>query len=221
MKQSLACPRSSKLSSFTLVELLVVIGIIAILAAVLLSAGSMAIKSAKRAQAANMATQIQTAALAYYTEYSVYPIPPGTTTDWTSGDVAASATAWQSLIYCLSGNIHPSTGLATPTPATVITNSRGTAYLSFRSSDVDTTDAPKNPLPSGTEIYFNIAMDSDYDGVLGVTPSAVTTMPNFTVYPMTTASAAGGGSSTAGVAVWANCNGTTTSTNGNFYVHTY
>lgn len=221
MKQSLSRLRRSKLSSFTLVELLVVIGIIAILAAVLLSAGGVALRAAKRAKAANMANQLQTAALGYYTEYSVYPVPAATTTDYLITDVTGSASAWQALTYGLSGNIHPSTGLATPAIGTPIANTRGIAFLSLKVTDVDSSDAPVNPLPTGTEIYFNIAINSSYGGILGVSPSTITTLPNFSAVPFTATAAAGGGTSTAGVAVWANCNAMSSSTNGNFYVHTY
>ena len=56
----------SRLSGFTLVELLVVIAIIAILVAVLVNAGGMAIRLAQRARASNMAIQIQNSALNYY-----------------------------------------------------------------------------------------------------------------------------------------------------------
>lgn len=178
----------------------------------------MAIKAAERAKAANMGTQIQTACLNYYTEYSVYPVPSGTTTDYTIADTSSAATTWGTLIDVLCGNNSPSTGLAT-TPST-ITNSRGIPFLSLKASDVDTHDAPLNPLPTGTEIYFNIAFDSDYDGVLGVSPSAVTTMPNFATGTQTSLTLSGG-HSTAGVAVWANCNGSTSTTNANYWVHTY
>jgi len=219
MKRSFSRFRLSRLSSFTLVELLVVIGIIAILASVLIYSAGAAIRAAKRAQANNMANQIQTATIAYYTEYSFYPTPySATATDTTITDVAGSQTSWGNLIEALCGNIKPSTGSASS--QTSITNSRGIAFLNLKSSDVDSKDAPLNPLPTGGEIYYNIAIDSDYDGILGVTPSAVTTMPNFAAASGSTLPSSGG-TSTAGVAVWANCNGKTTSTNVNFWVHTY
>jgi len=222
MKRSLARPRFSKLSSFTLIELLVVIAIIAILASVILYAGGAALKAAKRAKAANMMTQIQTAALGYYTEYSVYPVGSATTSATSPANISDSDSSdWGNLMYILCGNINPSTGLSTPA-VTALTNSRGISFLTFRTTDVDANNAPLNPLPTGTEIYFNIAMDADYAGVLGTTPSTFLKLPNFS--SGTTSGFTGttyGGSSTAGVAVWANCNGSTSSANANFWVHTY
>jgi len=231
VKSSMARLRWLKSSSFTLVELLVVIAIIAILATLILYAGGTAIRMGQRAKAANTATQIQTAVLAYYTEYSVYPAPySATAKDYQIGDTAlgndnfgtVDTSAWGTLICILCGNVQPSNpGTAFAAAGASITNSRGIAFLSLRSSDVDTYNAPLNPLPTGTgvntEKYFNIAIDSDYDGILGVGASAVTTMPKFT--PAFTGT--GGGSSTAGVAVWANCNSVSSTTNGVFYVHTY
>jgi type II secretory pathway pseudopilin PulG len=226
MKRSLARPRFFKLSSFTLVELLVVMAIIIILASVILYAGGTALNAAKRAKAANMMTQIQTAALGYYTEYSVYPVGSATASSTANQanilDASANATAWGNLLSSLCGNIQPYNGTAWTPTSTSPTNSRGIAFLTFRSTDVDANNAPLNPLPTGTEIYFNIAMDADYAGVLGTTPSTFTSLPNFagaTSGFISTSST--GGSSTAGVAVWANCNGRTSSSNVNFWVHTY
>jgi prepilin-type N-terminal cleavage/methylation domain-containing protein len=222
MKSLLSRFRLRKPDSFTLVELLVVIAIIAILASVILGISGVVINAAKRARAQNTAQQIQTSCLAYYTEYSVYPNPtPGTAGDSIITDVTANKTVWGNLIETLCGNIKPSTGLAAT--QTTITNSRSIAFLSMKASDVDVNDAPLNPLngtPGLTNLYFNIAIDTDYDGILGATPSAVAgMMPNFT--KSTTTSMDYTGTSTAGVAVWENCNPNNATTNPNFWVHTY
>lgn len=218
MKKSLVRRRSASRSGFTLVELLVVIGIIAILASVLMVAGGSAIKSAKRATASTLANSIQTAALNYYTEYGVYPVPTGTAGDYIIKDTDAAS--WKILICALCGNVSPVDGSAVP--ATTILNNRGIAFLSLKANDVDNAVGPKNPLPPDTaHLYFNIAMDNDYDGLLGgKTGSSIGLLPSFN--PSTTgAPPPMTGFSTAGIAIWANCNGSKTSQNSNFWVHTY
>jgi len=229
MKRSFFSSRQNRKSGFTLIELLVVIGIIAILAAVLFPVGTMVINAAKRAKASATIGAIQTAVMAYNTEYSVWPVPTATTTDTLIGDSSATdATNWQTLICVLCGNIHPSDGTAFTAVAAGPTNTRSIAFLNLKSSDVFTTatgkDAPKNPLPTSAtaNIYFNIAMDSDYDGLLGTTAptnASSTGMPNFAT--STTGTITYPGTSTAGVVLWGNCNGSASSQNPNFYVKTY
>ena len=211
MKHRFSSRRSLSNSGFTLVELLVVIGIIAILAGVLLSAGTSAIRAAKRASAANTASQIQVACTSYYTEYGVYPIPStsaGTDYNITDGDEGS----WGTLICALSGNINPTTGAATTGN---IANTRGISYLSFKASDVSAAGAPKNPLPydPAGHPYYNLAMDGDYNNLLNG-------LPNFTGVSMGSDPPLNA-TSTAGVAVWANCNPNTTTKNPGFWVHTY
>lgn len=63
--------------AFTLIELLIVIAIIGLLAALLFPALNAAIDSARKAQAKNDVTQIATAVIAYETEYGRLP-PTGT-----------------------------------------------------------------------------------------------------------------------------------------------
>jgi prepilin-type N-terminal cleavage/methylation domain-containing protein len=226
-------------AGFTLVELLVVMGIIAILAAVTLSVGNTVINEAKKARAQNTATQIQTAVLNYYTEYSVYPTPTGAA----SGDFGiadndtalgnGTASSWGKLTECLSGMICPYNG--TTSTETTYTNTRSIAFLTLKASDVDngtTTsvgdkDAPVNPLYNstnpyiGSHPYFNIAMDGDYDGIIGTGSSGITTLPNFSSTTFSTTGYTGGGSTTAGVAVWAVCSPSGSQIQAGWYVHTY
>jgi prepilin-type N-terminal cleavage/methylation domain-containing protein len=69
----------AKSSSFTLVELLVVISIIGLLAGLGFPAISGAIKAGKKAEVAGMAESIKTAVNAFYSEYSSYPSNNGIT----------------------------------------------------------------------------------------------------------------------------------------------
>ena len=236
MKTPLA-HRVTNRHGFTLVELLVVMGIIAILAAVSMSVGTVVLNMAKRTKAANTATQIQTAALQYYTEYSVYPTPVGAASGdfgLTDSDTAigtGTAGSWGKLIQCLSGMISPSAGTNVSATETLYLNSRQIAFLTFKASDVDNgttsttlkdTDAPLNPLPYATTApYFNIVLDGDYSGVIGPSDtSAIAVLPNFsgTFTPTSTPT---GGSTTAGIAVWANCNYKTGMNSAGWYVHTF
>ena len=229
MKRSPARLRSSKLSSFTLVELLVVIGIIAILAGVLLSAGGAAIRAAMRAKAANTATQIQTAVLNYYTEYSVYPMVAAATPVDTLFQTAAD---WQPVTVVLCGGIDPGNpgGGQYSASSPYNLNTRQIPYLTLNRADLDTTvtpAVPKTPFlsPTGTTQYFYMAIDDDYSGVIGDSGTS-TKPPDFssmsstltTYNPFATTKAVAGG-----VVVWANGDpqSTATKTHPNFWVHTY
>lgn len=217
MKRSLFRSRLSKLSSFTLIEMLVVIAIIAILASIVAVNARSAINAAKRTQASVIATQIQTAVNNYYTEYSVYPIPsdatPGTDVYFSTNDV----THWKNLMIALCGNVNPTSPGTTAT--STVSNTRNIAFLSVRKSDLDTNGIFVTPIApnSAAGPYFNIAIDGNYDGVLGNNGTANNVIPDFTQTnspPPTTAVIS------AGVAVWANCN-TSSSSNNNFWVRTW
>jgi prepilin-type N-terminal cleavage/methylation domain-containing protein len=216
--------RFSNRSGFTLVELLVVMGIIAILAGVLLGAGGAAIKSAQRAKASQLANSLQTAALAYYTEYNVYPIitpsSPGTDVLYNDADV----TDWPLLVEGLCGNINPASPSSSVSSTTTKLNTRNVPFLSLKVGDLvsATVIAPKNPLPPpNSSVTFNIAFDGDYDGILGTSTSGIT-MPNFATGTSTNLTLSGG-TSTGGVAVWVNCTGAAAkpACNSAFWIHTY
>ncbi|PYL64801.1 MAG: hypothetical protein DMF25_05770 [Verrucomicrobia bacterium] len=76
-------------NAFTLVELLVVIGIIAILMGLLFAGGRAVQQQAKRTQAKNDLAQIVTAVNAFYTEYGKYPLVTADTIYGTGGTSSA------------------------------------------------------------------------------------------------------------------------------------
>ena len=80
----------AKSSSFTLVELLVVISIIGLLAGLGLPAINGAIQAGKRAEVASMAESIKTAVNAFYAEYSQYPSNTSGKTDKTFLDLMST-----------------------------------------------------------------------------------------------------------------------------------
>jgi prepilin-type N-terminal cleavage/methylation domain-containing protein len=196
--------------AFTLVELLVVMGIIAILAAIVIAGISSALRFAKRTKAGATATQIQTAMQNYYAEYGVYPTQTGYPAAATGGDAlytgtASSATGWQNLMVALCGNVNPLTGVAT---VGNVTNTRGIAYLTPVRGDLDTTyGIPANPFgSSATSPYFYMAVDTDYSGVVGDSGAAQTQgLPDFSKYSTNYMGATLASGTPGGVAVWCTC----------------
>ena len=215
MKNNPSRPRHA--SGFTLVELLVVIAIIAILASVITVAASGAINSAKRAKAANMGAQIQTAILAYNTEYGVYPVPAAA---GAAADVLYSTqAAEQPLFIALCGNINAYTATAT---VSAVANTRNIAYLTPKRGEVDPMGVVFNQFTTqSAPQYYSIAMDADYSGILGDSGGAAP--PDFTMTSGWTPATVK--NTTQSVAVWACCdpkNVTTpgSSTSPNLWVHT-
>jgi prepilin-type N-terminal cleavage/methylation domain-containing protein len=202
-----------KVASFTLVELLVVIGIIAILAAVLLTAGNSAIKAALRAKATTMIGQIQIACMSYQNDYAVLPIPSsavGTQPCYSTGDVQD----WTNLICALCGNINPYSGTAAT--GLTVSNTRSIAYLQLNRSSIDSNGVPVNPIsPYSTNTYFNIILDGAYTGVLtNVTGSSSVTFPVFSAGSLSLT-----GNISGSVYLWANCNSSSGASNVSWWVH--
>jgi prepilin-type N-terminal cleavage/methylation domain-containing protein len=156
--------------AFTLVELLVVVTIIGILAALAFPAANLVIRSAKRAQASTMCNQIALACSAYNTEYGVYPIPAG---GGGTGDyIEAGGTAvgdWRELTIALNGNRLPASPSTTQDTGL---NRRNIPFLSPKKSDLDGNNAVVCPFRNGAAFYYyGIAMDADYNNyVEGIDP---------------------------------------------------
>ena len=235
MKFSHYRPVPSRRSGFTLVELLVVMGIIAILATAVLTTGSSVINSAKRAKAASNATQIQTAVLAYYTEYSIYPNLTSPTAPTTDIYVSTQAN-WYVMSVVLSGGFDPGNPIAGQvTAAPYNQNTRQIPFLNFNKADLDssgTYSVPKLPFKdlSNNTLYFQMAIDTDYSGIVGDTGTG-TAPPDFTGTTLsgTTSTAYASGNITGntkavqgGVAVWG-CGdpNTKTTTNPKLWVKTF
>jgi len=214
---------SSHRSGFTLVELLVVIGIIAILASVVLAGSSQAINAAKRARALATANQIVTAVQNYYTEYSIYPIDPN------KGSVDTlynTGPKWEPMMVALSGGVDPGNPTQGQVAGNAIPNNRQISYLSMNRSDLDTTlkpAVPKTPFKdpkTGVAEYYFLAIDSNYDNVLGDKDEPAGQMPDFSTSTTTKLNMSTG--VTTGVAVWSNCDQPVAApTVPNFWIHTY
>jgi prepilin-type N-terminal cleavage/methylation domain-containing protein len=219
-------------SGFTLVELLVVMGIIAVLCGVIIAAVSSAMRFAKRTRANATCVQIQTAMQNYYTEYGVYAASAAdsaTATDLIySGAAGVDTGRWQYLIWALCGNINPLTGAPVPVGPNSVPNTRGIQYLAPTRSDIDATyGIPANPFGnSATTPYYYMAVDNDYSGVVGDSGTALAQLPNFTAnstnYMGTTLPKGTPG----GIAVWCSCDqplvGTTANPSRPYgWAHTY
>lgn len=93
------CFHRSK-SAFTLIELLIVIGIIALLAGMAFPAYAMVMKWARAVQARNAMAGLVIAIKGYQTDYNRYPMAAGKTTDMT---INTSSTEGVALLSALLG----------------------------------------------------------------------------------------------------------------------
>lgn len=104
-------PAASR-TGFTLVELLVVIGIIVILMSLLLTAIPAVKEASRKLEAKNTVNQITVAANAYYTEYAKFPPlsepgapPPDAAADQWVGDPVMTATSNNNVLFFTLRNI--------------------------------------------------------------------------------------------------------------------
>ena len=90
--------------AFTLIELLVVISIIAVLAGILLPVAGSVMNNAKKVQAKNTELQIVSAVKSFQTDYGVYPVASGDssngTVDVTYGASAPLASTLMDVLRC-------------------------------------------------------------------------------------------------------------------------
>src|SRR5207248_2340117 len=111
-------------NAFTLVELLVVIGIIAILMGLLFAGGRAVQQQAKRTQAKNDLAQIVTAINAFYTEYGRYP------TSLTPDTTATYGPAGGNTNNLLFNELRACTATDTTCTAAATLNTRQIVYIS-------------------------------------------------------------------------------------------
>ena len=156
--------------AFTLIELLVVIAIIAILVGLLFPAFKAVQTQARSTQAKNDLTQIVNAVNAFYTDYGKYPVPIGTTTNYTygpGGDVPNNQTLLTELRGC--------SGATGSCPGAATSNTRRIVFIS--PPDVKNSAAPRSGIgnTAGGNIgqYFDpwgtnyvIRIDGDYNNQL-------------------------------------------------------
>ena len=140
--------RSSPVASragFTLVELLVVIGIIVILMSLLLTAIPAVKEASRKLEAKNMVNQIAVACNAYYTEYAKFPPltdpsapPPQADKDQWVGDSAMTATQNNNQLFFTLRNI------AKGPNKDNATNPRRVVFFEGKSAAVNNSGKPRS-----------------------------------------------------------------------------
>lgn len=136
-------------NAFTLVELLIVIGIIALLAAILLPAINTALKKAEEAQANTEVSNIATAVKAYVSEYGKFPNHNGNSGDWNYGEGATGNAELINPLRAIAG-----TGNSA--------NKNNPRKIVFLEVNTESLDADGNFIDPWDKQYC-ITMDTDFD----------------------------------------------------------
>ena len=142
--------------NFTLVELLVVIGIIAILAGMLMAGIMYAPAKAQKAKAQAEVTTLVNAIKQYESAYGVLPIPSGALSD----DGILGSNEYKMMIHILQADDE---GLSDSDKAIVKKqNKRSTKFLDIQGNEAGTYTDPWG------ENYF-VVFDANYDGKITLT----------------------------------------------------
>ena len=162
-------PRKNRLASFTLVELLFVMAIIAILAALTLAAGSGVMKKAARSRASSEIQAMNTALESYKTDNGIYPqVSTLFTNTYANNDGSGTTTNYQYssqvLYQALSGQTN-----FNDTPV-----AGAKAYMSFKVSQVGNYNAPANSGVSAGSSYIRDPWGYSYGYSTGTLSGAAT-----------------------------------------------
>jgi len=149
--------------AFTLIELMVVIGIIGILVGLVVPSLFGVYERARKAQAKNELTQIVNAVNAFYTDYGKYPtsaVTDATAIYGPEGGANTNNLLFNELRPCTAAN--PNTSCT----AAAVLNTRQIAFISPR---VYTTATARSGIASDGQWYdpwgnpYNIKIDANYD----------------------------------------------------------
>ena len=161
-----------KNKAFTLVELLVVIGIIAVLAGILLPAINTAMKKADEAKARVEVKALISAWKKYHAEYGCWPA--SSTSPWMFGQVSSSLLPWErfkasegesgiGMIGCVMTNImYPNASLSyggghmNYHPVCTNYNPRRISFMEYRSDSVSTNGSFVDPWDFPYKVMFDI-----------------------------------------------------------------
>jgi len=135
--QSKTITKNNKQAAFTLIEVLIVIVIISILAAVAVPSYQSYILRSKRADATNKLTDIANQQIQYFIDNRVYGALGSTGLDLPQGDCAAGEATSEEGLYCISITPATPTGTytLTATPQDSQANDNDCATITYNSTE--------------------------------------------------------------------------------------